>query len=759
MTASISSSVSGQSKSYEEFLQSKRIADVPTGLIVPDSALSQHLSPFQRAVTRWELKRGRGAIFADTGMGKTRMQLEWSRQIQESEGGQVLILAPLCVGQQTEREAALIGLDARYCRTPPSDPGIWITNYERMDAFPLERYKALVLDESSILKSIGGKTRAALLSRSQGIPFRLSCTATPSPNDYMEFGGQSEFLSVMPHSEMLATFFIHDSSDTAKWRLKRHANNGFWEWIASWAVYFKKPSDLGFDDAGYDLPLLTFHEHTVEGGETLEGFLFPVQAETLSERLTARRQTVEQRCAKAVELANSDTEQWIVWCNLNDESDYCARNIKGAIEVSGAHKLDVKEERINAFLTGSARVLVTKPSIAGFGLNMQHCNRMVFVGLNDSYEQLYQAVRRCWRFGQKKPVQVHLVAATIEGAVVANIHRKEKQATELQSQMATHMKELVRSEIDGNADRSVVELASGEVASGDGWELHNKDCVDLARSIESDSVGISVFSPPFSSLYVYSASERDMGNVKSDAEFFQHFDFLIRELYRVIQPGRHCVFHCMNLPSTKVHDGHIGIRDFRGDLIRAFEAAGFIYHSEVCIWKDPVTAMQRTKALGLLHKTIRTDSSMSRMGIPDYIIAMRKPGENKNPIAHDPAVFPVSLWQEWASPVWMDIRQTNVLNRAGAKDKDDEKHIAPLQLDVIERCLTLWSNPGDLVFSPFTGIGSEGFMAVRMGRRFIGSELKPSYFRIACDNLRKARTMQDDLFSTATEFEDTEQSE
>jgi len=270
------------------------------------------------------------------------------------------------------------------------------------------------------------------------------------------------------------------------------------------------------------------------------------------------------------------------------------------------------------------------------------------------------------------------------------------------------------------------------------YAIYNGDCIEVTNGFPDNSIDFSVFSPPFSSLYVYSNSDRDMGNSKDDKEFFDHFHFLIKELYRTIKPGRLVSFHCMNLPTSKANDGYIGIKDFRGDLIKAFQKEGFIYHSEVCIWKDPVVAMQRTKALGLLHKTIRKDSSMSRQGIPDYLVTMRKPGENQDFISHTYEDFPVELWQKIASPVWMDINQSKTLQYRHAREENDERHIAPLQLEVIERALMLWSKEGDTVFSPFTGIGSEGYQSLKMNRKFVGAELKPSYYNIACKNLEKA---------------------
>lgn len=281
------------------------------------------------------------------------------------------------------------------------------------------------------------------------------------------------------------------------------------------------------------------------------------------------------------------------------------------------------------------------------------------------------------------------------------------------------------------------------------YSIYNADCIEVAKSLPDESIDFSIYSPPFSSLYTYSNSDRDMGNSKNDDEFYEHFRFLVKEHYRTMKPGRLVSFHCMNLPTSKTHDGYIGIKDFRGEMIRLFEEEGFIYHSEVCIWKDPVIAMQRTKALGLLHRTIRNDSSMSRQGIPDYLVTMRKPGENQEPISHTHEEYPVEYWQKIASPIWTDINQSDTLQFRHARDDEDERHIAPLQLDVIKRALELWSNPNDVVFSPFLGIGSEGYKSIKMGRRFIGTELKPSYFEVAKKNMEKAilERGQLDLFS------------
>lgn len=746
--------------SYEEFLSKKQTVDEPSGFdAMPEWLSDCGLFPFQEAIVKWAVKRGRAAIFADTGLGKTRMQVAWAQQVSQYEGNRVLILAPLCVAPQTVAEADKMGIHIRYVREMPAkgDTGIFVTNYEMLDRFELwiEKgfFAGIVLDESSILKNQDGKTRTRIIETCSKIPYRLSCTATPSPNDFMELGNQAEFLGVMTMVEMLAMFFVHDGGETSKWRLKGHGRTKFWEWMSHWAVFVRKPSDLGFEDTGYDLPPLQVTERLVATTAEIPEADNPKLAQTMSERGKARRLTVADRVKEVADLINADSDQWIVWCNLNDESDQLASSIPGSVEVRGSMSIEQKEKAIEAFTNGQARVIVTKPSITGFGLNWQHCHKMVFVGLNDSYEQLYQAIRRCYRFGQIKPVEVHLVSADLEGSVLENIKRKEKQASDMAESMITHMRAFCSREIS-HLTREHARY-SRDVARGKDWELLLGDCVDVAKEIQDDSVDYSVFSPPFTSLYTYSNSPRDMGNSGSDNEFWIHFRFLIAEMARIMRPGRNVSVHCMNLTLSKQRDGVIGIRDFRGDVIREFQKAGFIYHSEVCIWKDPVVAMQRTKALGLLWKQIKKDSSMSRQGLPDYIVTFRKPGVNSRPVSHTAEQFPVAEWQQLASPCWMDIKQSNTLNRHGAREDDDERHIAPLQLDVIQRCIRLWSIYDDLVFSPFAGIGSEGFVALKMGRRFLGSELKRSYWDLAKLNLESA---QRDVMWDVSSFRQTEKS-
>jgi DNA modification methylase len=728
---------------YAEFLEQKKITPIISGFDVDLTELNSNLFDFQRVIVKWALKRGRAAIFADTGLGKTLMQTSWAYQVVKYTDGDVLIVAPLCVAQQTVREGQKFGIDINFCRDQEhAKPGINITNYEMLDKFNLDDYHGIVLDESSIIKNRDGKTRNAIISACQQVPYRLSCTATPSPNDFMELGNQAEFLGIMTMTEMLAMFFINDAGDTGTWVLKGHGKAKFWEWLSTWSCVIRSPADLGFDGSAYVLPKLNMFDHVVESKST-DG-LFADIASGLMERNQARKESIDDRVAKCADVVNSSSEQFVIWCHRNEEAEKLCKLIDGAVDVSGSDSIEHKEQSVDGFIDGSIRVLVSKPKILGAGMNFQHCFNTAFVGLSDSWEQYYQAIRRFYRFGQTHEVNVHVISAESEGAVVANIKRKEEQNALMGAEMVKYMSESMKKEIFGLSNEKTEYVR--QVTETDKWTIHNSDCIDLSKEIPDESVDFTIYSPPFESLFTYSNSDRDMGNNKSSEAFQIHYQFLIEQNFRMMKAGRLVAVHCMNLTTSKANDGFIGIRDFRGDIIRAHQKAGFIYHSEVCIWKDPVVAMQRTKALGLLHKTIKKDSSMSRQGLADYLVIFRKPGQNEKFISHTAEEFPVTMWQRYASPVWFDIDQSRTLNFRDAREEDDVKHICPLQLDVIERAMDLWTAPDDLVFSPFTGVGSEGFTAVKMGRRFIGSELKPSYYEQAVKNMHQAKSLNGDLF-------------
>ena len=727
---------------YDKFLEKKQRAHVPTGIDGPVE-LNPLLFDFQAEITRWALKQGRAALFEECGLGKSWQAIEFARVVADHTGLPSLILTPLAVAEQFVREGRKLGVEVCHLRGKgPGDQRVFVTNYEQCEkaVAAIGQIGCVVLDESSILKAYDGKTRTMLIDTFQSVPFRLACTATPSPNDVTELGNHAEFLGAMSRVEMLATFFVHDGGDTSKWRLKGHAEKDFWAWVRTWAVCLSSPSDMGHDGEGYELPPLEIHEHVIDVDERMArkaGMLFAFEANTLTEQREVKKATVDERVAMAAKMVNETPGQWLVFCDLNSESTALAKAIDGSVEVVGSDSVEHKESSILGFADGEIRVIVSKSSIIGFGVNLQSCHQMVFAGADHSYEKFHQAVRRCWRFGQESPVDVHLIRTSADGRVASNLERKREEHEA--------MVEAMVGSIGTGAERKRV-AHSSEVRSGEGWEMRKGDCVELVRDMPDASVDFSVYSPPFASLYTYSDSERDMGNCTDHDEFFEHYKFLLRELLRATKPGRLSSVHCMVMPTSKVRDGVIGLSDFPGRIIAAHADVGWVYHSDVTIWKDPVTAMQRTKALGLLWKQIQKDSCMSRMGLPDRVLTFRAPGVNPEPVGHSKDEFPVDQWQRWASPVWTDINPTDTLQFRSAREEKDERHICPLQLEVIRRCVNLWSNRGDLVLSPFAGIGSEGYVSLQEGRRFVGTELKPSYWAQAVANLEAVERQPRSLF-------------
>jgi hypothetical protein len=435
---------------YAEYVQRKLSRVPPTG-ISSGFKIPASLFPHQSALTSWAIRRGRAAIFADTGLGKSRMQIAWADAVTRHTHRPVLILAPLAVSPQTVAEGLELAVEIQLVRDGAEvGPGINITNYDRLHRFDPSVFGGVVLDESSCIKHHDAKTLRTLLDAFRDTPFKLCATATPAPNDWTELGTHAEFLGICTRQEMLAEFFTHDGGDTSVWRLKGHARHLFWQWVSTWGAMVRKPSDLGFDDTLYILPPLHLHEHTVRTEMPLHGMLFAAEAQTLSERRDARRMSVDDRVADCASIVNSDAdESWVVWCDLNAEGDALTKAINGAVQIAGSDPMEVKEQRLADFAAGKFRVLVSKPSICGFGLNWQHAARMAFVGVTDSFEAYYQAVRRCWRFGQQRDVHVHVFASTAEGAVVSNLKRKERDASLMAESLSAETRDAVMQEVTG----------------------------------------------------------------------------------------------------------------------------------------------------------------------------------------------------------------------------------------------------------------------------------------------------------------------
>lgn len=436
--------------SYQDFVKRKLSTVTPTG-ISGSVDLVGSLFPHQSALTQWALRRGRAAIFADTGLGKMRMELAWADAVNKHTNKPVMIHTPLAVAQQIATEGRRIGLAVNVCRDGADvQGGINVINYDRLHKIDPSMFGGVVLDESGCIKHAETRAFKALTDAYRDTPFKLPATATPAPNDWTELGTHAEFLGICTKAEMLAEFFMHDGGETSVWRLKGHARQVFWRWVSSWGAMIRKPSDLGFDDGAYNLPALHLHEHQVSFEMPLNGMLFATDAQTLSERREARRKSMEDRVAECAAMVNGEqSEPWVVWCDLNAEGDALAKAIPGSVQIAGADSVEVKEQRLQDFAEGRTRVLISKPSICGWGLNWQHAARMAFVGVTDSYEAYYQAVRRCWRFGQSREVHVHIFASKAEGAIVSNLKRKEREAGEMADSLSAETREAVLSEVIG----------------------------------------------------------------------------------------------------------------------------------------------------------------------------------------------------------------------------------------------------------------------------------------------------------------------
>ncbi|MBC8399650.1 MAG: hypothetical protein H8E16_21530, partial [Flavobacteriales bacterium] len=586
---------------YQKFLKTKEKSHISSGFDIDEKQLNINLFDFQKFTVKTALKKGRFAVFADCGLGKTLMQLSWAEEVFNYTGQKVLLLAPLAVVEQTKREAIKfdINLDS-----------FDITNYEQLKNTDTSIYSGVVLDESSILKGRDGKLSRFIIDTFKMTPYKLACTATPSPNDHMELGQHSEFLGVMSYLEMLAMYFVHDGGETSKWRLRKHAKDDFWKFVMTWAIAIDNPKTLGFNHDGYDLPEIEYIEHTIPV-ENLTNSLFGDVAVSATEINKDLRRSLDKRIAKTNEIVNANPdEQFIIWGLQNAETDKLNKTIHESVNVQGSDKPEVKANNLNGFAREEFKRLITKTSIASFGMNYQQCHNMVFCSYDFKFEAFYQAVRRCYRFGQMDKVKVHLLVPESQKNVRKSILEKEKKHFQMIKEMSNYS-----ANTDYKTAVSKVKVNSKELVT-DNYSVFNGDCVQTLQQLPDNCADISVFSPPFAELYVYSDKKEDMGNVANYKQFEDHFKYLIPELKRVVKDGRIVAVHCMDLPIQKGKEGFIGLRDFSGMLVDWFTEQGFIYHSRATLWKNPVTEMQRTKALGLLHKTIKKDSSMSRVGIP-----------------------------------------------------------------------------------------------------------------------------------------------
>jgi superfamily II DNA or RNA helicase len=887
---------------YQEFLNSKKTVVQPAGFDVELTAINPKLFGFQRDIVRWAIWKGRAAIFADCGLGKTFMQLEWARLVMEKTGKPVLIVAPLAVSGQTIHEATKLGVTLSYVRKQLDADGVTmnITNYEMTDHFHLENYGGIVLDESSILKNFTGKTKQILIRKAQAVNYRLACTATPAPNDHLELGNHAEFLGVMRSNEMIQRWFRNDAMHAGGYVLKAHGADDFWAWVASWAVALRWPSDIGqYNDDGYILPELVFNPHIIavdhmrawdEVDDRGQASLLITGRTSATNMHREKRATLKQRMAKAAELAlyHAANDYVIVWCETNIEADELRRLMPEAVEVRGNEPLDIKRQKLEDFSNGKIRLLITKPKIAAHGLNWQHAGTQIWTSITHKFEPFYQGYKRSHRFGRTEPVTCHIVYAESEGDILENLTTKHEAHVEMQTRMVEAMQQNGMSlEIGGHLR---IFADNARVERGRDWTIYNGDSAVALQNEPDNSLDFIVQSPPFESIYIYSSHVEDLGNSTNHDQFYHQYGYILRDELRRLKPGTYKAEHCKDLPLYRGRDGAMGLDDFPGRLITAHLAAGFWFVGWKTVWKDPVIEMQRTKNAGLLWSSAFCQrAERARQGMADYVLIFQKPipgevapgltasaapvpsmvidrcvdlwanfgeailkpygrmaeddtqyglifsdliphdyqssiarlmdGRNLVIRVSDPAQmhvliagmkrhdmvfhsrvaltdgtwllvfrkwveampedthvthdlkadshtfignsgpafwnndrdYSIQVWQRYASPVWfdldglpmshpdiwVDIDQTNVLNHRIAREDKDEKHICPLQLDLIRKCILQYTRPGDLVGTSFAGVGSEMVTAIKLGRRSVGCELKESYFDLACEHLRR----------------------
>jgi len=748
---------------YQEFLNTKLSKVKSVGFDVESNKINSFLFNFQSDIVKWAIKKGHCAVFADTGLGKTFIQLEWGRII----GGNVLIFAPLSVARQTIREGRKINIDVKYIRNQDEiTEGIFITNYENIDNFNNCNINCIILDESSILKSIDGKIRLKLIKYFKNVKYRLCCTATPAPNDYTELGNHAEFLGICSTAEMLSMYFVngnkttehyidesttirikHSNKHGTEWRLRYHAQKEYFRWLSSWAMAIRKPSDLNYSDDGYILPPLNIEPIITESNYRPTDELFFSGLRGLKQRADIRKQTSDIKIEEIKKLVNND-DQWIIWCGLDIESIKAKNELRGSVEVKGSDSPEYKASCFEDFQDGKIRILVTKPKIGGFGMNFQNCHNIVFYGLNDSWETYYQSIRRCYRFGQTLPVNVYIIISDVETAIYENVKKKAEMAENMMNGLINEVKIYEMEELGKASKKIDYDLNTREFKS-ENFEAYLNDSCDKLMEFKENSIHLSVYSPPFADLYTYSATNRDLGNSKDWGEFFKHYKFIIRELLRITMPGRISCVHTSDIPAMQMKDGYIGVRDFPGSVIEAHTKEGWTFYGRAIVTKNPQSQAIRTKAKGLLFTQLRKDSLDCRPALLDHILIFKKPGKQEIPVKPvENGEMDNEVWIDWAGGIWTGIHESDTLKYSDARDRDDEKHICPLQLGTIERCIKLYSNPGETILSPFAGIGSEGYEAIRLGRKAILIELKESYYKILLRNMQKieSKMRQPNLF-------------
>lgn len=736
-------------------------------------ATAAHLFDYQAWIVDMAVRRERFAVFSMTGTGKTAILLDWCRLVGDQHHGRTLIVSPLNVVGQTIGEASRFYGDslpvadlrdrADLDRWLTTGVGVGITNYEKIEgvesALPVD---AVVLDESSMLKQSMGARRTAMMKAFRGLRWKLCCSATPAPNDRVEYAEHAFFLDqVRSTREFLAAWFVNRDGD---WQLKGHAETAFYRHLAAWSVFMRQPAAFGFEDHSSEMPplevLYPAVDLTVEQQEHARGHekgtqssLFGVQVGGVVSRTKVMQiahgfvydggkvadRFPSHKPVFIADLVNDrhPDEQVIVWVTFDEEGDQLARLIPGAVHLSGKTARVVRDATIEEFRVGRGpRVLLLKPSMFGYGLNLQSCHVQVFSSITDSFERFFQAVRRSHRYGQTEPVTVYVPLTGLDEPMCQNVMSKQ----------ATWEFDAARQEqayVDILRPRDTTERRTfvtepqpiiGETRT-DRWTMIHADSIAHMPTMERHSMDMAVFSPPFANLFTYSSAAADMGNVHSDTEYRLQWKFFAEELLGVMKPGRVVAVHVMDIIRFAGQHGVRHTYDYPSDVRAGMEDAGFLYRARISVDKDPQVQAVRTKDANLLFVTLKRNALDSHPQAAEFVLVFTAPGEAETPVHADDVTN--REWIEWAHHIWRGIRETDVLNAAIAKENNDDRHICPLQLPLIERCVRLWSNQGETVFSPFAGIGSEGWESLAWNRRFYGVELKESYYRTACDFLAK----------------------
>ena len=823
-------------KPYNEYMAQKDKNDTGSGFVIPRESINPMLSDMQKDIVLWNLKKGRVLNGLDCGLGKGPIQLESLYQINKRENRPTIMFAPPGVKSQFKNiEAPKFGYDVSIVDEDEDIVnGINITNYERLmirltideyekDTYfkywahchpieiskkqvksgekyggyktriQIERFRfdprqfiAIALDEASILKHYGSKTRERLTRFAENIPFRICATATPAPNDIYELGSYAEFLGIMRSRQIKAKYFIQDGNTSTKFRLMKPAIVKWWEFVAKWAIIVTKPSDLGYSDEGYDLPELKVINHIIKDTTPSPGMLIPMPAKTLQDTERIKRKTIQERCEKVAKIANADNDHKLIFIRRNEEGILLNKLIHDSVEVAGRHSDEIKEDRLLGFAQGKYKVLITKPKIGGFGLNLQaYCHRIISGNVNYSSEEKYQYERRVYRFMQEYDVQHDIVLMDTEDNIMRRLVKKEKDTQNM-------IKEVVkRMDIhDLNKGKKVRKDKSGYEELdriSENWRLYLGDSCTRVKLLEDQSLDTIITSVPFPAMYAYTNFDADIGNYETAEDLCEHLKYVFIELLPKMKPGAIAHVHIAQGIAFKNRHGYQGLWDFRGPLVKMMQDVGWELYSEITIEKDPQTQASRNHSHQLMQKTVFTDAAALGASVSDYLILFKAPGEKERVTAllSDPSIqgkynspdgwITMDMWINWASNVWLmhrkgmkwweGINVTRVLGsllnsktgeRNGfgiwaARDEEDEKHLCELQLDIIERCIAIHTKAGNLVCDPFNGIGSVGFQSLLMGRRYVGFELKKSYWLTAIKNLEyceyKIKQQKFDLFS------------